>query len=178
VGFVVLDLLARRLDGAVAEERSGARRLRGHGAGSDLVLVKPLEYMNRSGPPVKAVLEDLQADPTECLVVHDDLDLPLGRIKLKRGGGTGGHRGLESIVAALGRDDFVRLRLGIGRPPAGADAVRHVLEEFAATERALLDGMLDRACGGILSWVENGLEATMNRLNAPRVDLEGPLDGC
>lgn len=177
-GFLLLDRLAQDLEGAAHEQRSGSSRLRGRAMGVELILVKPLEFMNRSGPPVRAVLDEIAAEPADCLVVHDDLDLPLGRLKLKRDGGTGGHRGLESIVGALGRDDFARLRIGIGRPHPGSDVVEHVLEDFAPGEAPLFEAVLERARWGVLSWIEIGLEATMNRLNAVTIDLEGSQDRC
>lgn len=178
VGFLLVDRLLPHLDSPVAEEREGSWRARGTVGGQEIILVKPLRFMNRSGPPLRVVLDEYEVPPPDCLVVHDDLDLPLGRIKLKRDGGTGGHRGLDSILATLGRDDFVRLRLGIGRPPSGMEVVDYVLQDFSPPERPLLGAVLERAGAGVFSWVEKGLDATMNRLNALPVELEAAPDGC
>jgi peptidyl-tRNA hydrolase, PTH1 family len=175
VGFMVVDRLARRF-GIPLADRGGARCGEGGPPGEQFVLVEPLRFMNRRGPPLRAVLDEVGLD-APCLVVHDDLDLPFGRIKLKRGGGTGGHRGLQSIVEALGHGEFDRLRVGIGRPPPGSEAVDHVLDGFSAVDRVALDGVLARAQDAVLLWAREGIEAAMNRVNA-RTDLEGPGQGC
>jgi PTH1 family peptidyl-tRNA hydrolase len=177
VGFMLVDRLARRF-GVALEERAGCRRGRGGWDGEDYVLVEPLRFMNRSGPPLRAALEELGLEGAPCLVVHDELDLPFGRIKLKRGGGTGGHRGLRSIVESLGSGDFDRLRIGIGRPPPGSEAVDHVLEGFSEADREALEAVLSRAEDAVMLWAKHGIEAAMNRVNAGPIDLEGSERGC
>lgn len=166
-GFLVVDRLAaaRR----IVFERSGKAEIGGEPdrGGPALTLLKPLAYMNRSGAAVAALLERLALSPVDALVVHDDLDVPLGRIKLKRDGGTGGHRGLESILEHLGSSDFPRLRVGIGRPPPGQDPATFVLEDFTAAEREVVAEALDAAVAAIGAWAELGIEAAMNRVNAP-----------
>lgn len=176
VGFMVVDRLARRL-GIELREVASARSGRG-GPGDEFVLIEPLRFMNRSGPPLQAILDELGLDGASCLVVHDDLDLPLGRIKLKDGGGSGGHRGIESIIASLGTGEFGRLRVGIGRPPSGSDAVEHVLEAFSEADREVLEGILTRAEEGVLLWAEQGIGPAMNRVNAAPLELEGAGKGC
>jgi PTH1 family peptidyl-tRNA hydrolase len=171
-GFLAADAIAAKL-GVVLEPRGravvGGRAAH---AGSDVIIIKPQLFMNRSGPVVSTVLETEELSPADMLVVHDEIDLPLGRVKLKRGGGTAGHRGLESIVESLGSTDFPRLRIGVGRPPAGQDAVLHVLEPFADSERETLAEALDLAAAGALLWVSEGIEMAMSRVNVrpPRSD--------
>jgi peptidyl-tRNA hydrolase, PTH1 family len=178
VGFMLIERLARALEIQGDEVRDGARRRTGCRRGEPFILVEPLQFMNRSGPPLRTVLDEFGAGVPSCLVVHDELDLRLGRIKLKRGGGTGGHRGLQSIVAALEGADFARLRLGIGRPAPGQDAVDHVLAPFEATERPLLESVLGRAEEAVWLWAEVGVETAMNRINAAPGELEGSPEGC
>jgi len=176
VGFMVVDRLAGRL--AIELREVAAARRGSGGPAAEWVLIEPLLFMNRSGPPLKANLDELGLDASSCLIVHDDLDLPLGRIKLKQGGGTGGHRGLQSIIDSLGTDEFGRLRIGIGRPAPGTEAVDHVLEGFSEVDRRALSGVLDRAEEAILLWAEHGITPAMNRVNAAPIDLEGSGKGC
>jgi PTH1 family peptidyl-tRNA hydrolase len=178
VGFMLIERLARALALDRDEIRGGSRRRRGRRKGESFLLVEPLEFMNRSGPPLRSVLDELQQETPSCLVVHDELDFRLGRVKLKRGGGTGGHRGLESILSALDGVEFDRLRLGIGRPPLGRDAVDHVLAPFAPGERSTLEAVLGRAEEAVWLWSEIGIEAAMNRVNAVMDELEGSPGGC
>jgi PTH1 family peptidyl-tRNA hydrolase len=161
VGFMVLDVLARRFR-CHFRALSGREVAKKHFAGSELVLVKPLLYMNESGA---AVRRQLQRRPDELLVVCDDLALPFGRLRLKPGGSDGGHKGLGSVITCLGRSDFPRLRVGIGAPPEGSDAVEYVLEPFAKPESALLPEILDRAADACLATVTAGIESAMNRFN-------------
>jgi PTH1 family peptidyl-tRNA hydrolase len=118
-GFMLVELLARRHGAKLAARRHEAAWAEIELAGERTILIEPLAYMNRSGPPVAAFATELGIEPDAILVAHDDLDLPPARIRLKRAGGTAGHRGLESLVEALGTRDFPRLRIGIGRPPEG-----------------------------------------------------------
>jgi PTH1 family peptidyl-tRNA hydrolase len=178
VGFMLIERLARALTLDRDETRGGARRRGGRRLGETFLLVEPLEFMNRSGPPLCTVLGELQPETPSCLVVHDDLDLRLGRLKLKRGGGTGGHRGLKSILSALDGAEFDRLRLGIGRPPLGQDAFDHVLAPFEPGERSTLEAVLSRAEEAVWLWSEIGIEAAMNRVNALPEELEGSPGGC
>ncbi len=135
-------------------------------AGRKLFLLKPLTYMNRSGSSLAAIRTGgLLSAGTNLLVVHDDLDLPLGRIKLKAGGGSGGHRGIESIIAALGTSDFLRLRLGIGSNERGSDTVAFVLSSFTPEEETVVEKVLERALAGIRIWLAKGYHAAMCELN-------------
>jgi peptidyl-tRNA hydrolase, PTH1 family len=166
VGFMVVDLLAARSGASLARAASGLLASDAVLAERAIVLAKPTSYMNRSGEPVAALCEARGIVASELLVVHDELDLPYGRVKLKRGGGTAGHRGLVSIAESLATTDFPRLRIGIGRPSRGVEVADFVLTEFAAAERADLPAVLDRAIEACAFWLELGLAAAMNRVNA------------
>ena len=161
VGFMVVDTLARRLHARFRHlpERYVARK---EHAGHDLVLVKPLLYMNESGVVVKS---QLAAEPDDFLVVCDDLALPFGRLRLRPKGSDGGHKGLGSIIYHLGRNDFPRLRLGIDSPGPGKDGVDYVLEPFPPEQAEQLPEVLDRAADACLTLVAGGIELAMNRFN-------------
>ncbi len=167
-GFLVVDRLADELRARFARVPVGALCAEATLDDLPLLLVKPQTYMNRSGEPVAALVREHALELPEMLVVHDEIDLPAGRIKLKRGGGTAGHRGLESLVEALGSRDFPRLRIGIGRPPEGGDPVDWVLSPFTPEERDQLDEWLAAAVRAVRAWCTEGIEAAMNRVNAGR----------
>jgi PTH1 family peptidyl-tRNA hydrolase len=176
VGFRVVDLLADRwgLTGQ-GKVREGAARLE-----ADLpepigrvLLVKPMRYMNLSGGPLKAALRQTDVDPaSDLLVVADDVDLPLGRIRLRREGSAGGHNGLRDIISALGTNEFSRLRVGIGRPGSARATVDHVLATFSPKERELADEAIATAADAAERWLRDGIEAAMNEYNG--LDLAAP----
>lgn len=126
--------------------------------------VRPLTYMNLSGRAARAACDFYKVDPAEILVIHDELDLPLGRMRLKRGGGNAGHNGLKSLTQELSTPDFYRLRLGIGRPAPGRDVAGYVLEPFSAQEWPVVQRVLPEAVSAVLGLLEDGLEATRQRL--------------
>ncbi|QBS37147.1 aminoacyl-tRNA hydrolase [Thermaerobacter sp. FW80] len=167
VGFAVVDALARRL--RAADWRRGFASLWVEASWRDepVVLLKPQTYMNRSGEAVRQVVGAWRVAPGDLLVVYDDMDLPLGHLRLRPRGSAGGHRGVASIIAALGRDDFPRLRVGIGRPPRGVDAADYVLAPFAPMERPLVEAAVRRAVEAILAVLAAGLERAMSRYNGP-----------
>jgi len=143
VGFFVADLLAARIgDRFSTHKRSNADVSEGRLVKRRTVLVKPRSFMNESGGPVTAAARFFSVELDDLLVVHDDLDLPLGVVKVKRGGGEGGHNGLRSITKSLASKDYLRVRVGIGRPPGRMDPVDYVLKPFAAAERSAVE----RAC--------------------------------
>jgi len=121
--------------------------------------------MNRSGESVRRILSFADLDAGSLVVVHDDMDLPLGRLRLRRGGGAGGHRGIASIVDNLADPEFVRLKIGVGRPPAGVPAEGYVLQDFAAAERDALREVLARGTMALEMFLERGLAAAMNACN-------------
>jgi len=173
IGFRVVDLLADRwgLTGA-GRVRDGAARLeveRPDPIGR-LLLVKPMKFMNVSGGPVRAALRRAQADASsDLLVIADDVDLPLGKIRLRRGGSAGGHNGLRDIIAALGSKEVNRLRVGIGR---AGETVDHVLSTFKKDERDLATEAIATAADAAELWLAEGIEAAMNEYNG--VDLAAP----
>jgi len=176
VGFRVVDLLADRwgLSGQ-GKVREGAARLeadRPEPVGR-VLLVKPMRYMNLSGGSLKAALRQTDVDPvSDLLVVADDVDLPLGRIRLRREGSAGGHNGLRDIIAALGTNEFSRLRVGIGRPGSARATVDHVLATFSPKERELADEAIATAADAAERWLHDGIEAAMNEYNG--LDLAAP----
>ncbi|MFC4020693.1 aminoacyl-tRNA hydrolase [Micromonospora sp. GCM10011542] len=165
VGFMAADLLAGRVGAkfgrhkrAVAEVAEG--RL-GFG-GPKLVLVKPLTYMNLSGGPVAALAQFYKVPPGQVIAVHDELDIAFGQVRVKCGGGEGGHNGLRSMSKSLGTKEYVRVRFGIGRPPGRQDPADYVLSDFGAAERKELDFLVDRAADVVESVVVKGVEPTQN----------------
>ncbi len=177
VGFRVVDLLADRwgLTGQ-GRVRDGAARLEVQLSDPEerVLLVKPMKYMNLSGGPVRAALRQTGADPAEdLLVVTDDVDLPLGRLRLRREGSAGGHNGLRDIIASLGSNEFSRLRVGIGRPGSSRVTVDHVLATFKPGERELATESIAAAADAVETWLRDGIEAAMNEFNG--LDLAAPI---
>lgn len=172
VGQMVLDVLAREVPGTFTSHKTRAAVLDGRlgtlasGApGPRVVLAKPMSYMNLSGKPVAALCQFYGIDAEHLLVIHDELDLPPSTLRLKRGGGEGGHNGLKSISAAIGTKDYVRLRIGIGRPPGRMDPADYVLRDFSAPERTELSVTLEEAADGVRDVVLEGLERAQLRLH-------------
>jgi PTH1 family peptidyl-tRNA hydrolase len=176
VGFRVVDLLADRwaLTGH-GRVRDGAARLEAELPEpiGRVLLVKPMRYMNASGGPLKSALRQTDAEPaTDLLVIADDVDLPLGRIRLRREGSAGGHNGLRDIISALGSNEFSRLRVGIGRPGSSRATVDHVLATFSPAERELATEAIATAADAAERWLRDGIDATMNEYNG--LDLAAP----
>jgi PTH1 family peptidyl-tRNA hydrolase len=167
VGFMVADVLAARLGAKFkAHKRSGAEISTGRLAGRSVVLAKPRCYMNESGRQVGPLAKFYSVQPSDIVVLHDELDLDFGRIRLKLGGGEGGHNGLRSVAAALGTKDFHRVRIGIGRPPGRKDPAAFVLEPFNAAERAEVPTICEQAADAAELLIELGLEPAQNRVHA------------
>ncbi|WP_149260974.1 aminoacyl-tRNA hydrolase [Actinomadura sp. K4S16] len=165
-GFMVLDVLAERAGGRFKSHRARADVLEGRLAGARVVLAKPRSFMNESGGPVKG-LRDFYKVPVERLVVvHDELDIPFGAVRLKQGGGDNGHNGLRSVTKSLGAKDYLRVRFGVGRPPGRMDAAAFVLKDFSATERKELGFEVDRAADAVEALLSDGLAAAQNAFHA------------
>ena len=155
---------------------------RGVVVGEDVVLVKPHQFMNRSGPVLARLIDEFGLPRHEMIVVHDDLDLDPGRVRLKARGGHGGHNGVLSIIEALDSEEFPRIKVGIGRPPVGVDAADYVLAPMSPNDRAVLEKAIEVAVSAAECWIAEGLAAAMNRFNRkneldeeprnPRPDLE------
>lgn len=170
VGQMVLDTLAERVEARLSRHRSttmlAEARLRP--GGPKLILAKPLSYMNTSGGPVSAAAKYFGIQPDRVIVVHDDLDLPFETLRLKSGGGHGGQNGVRDIIKALGTPDFLRVRVGIGRPPGQQSAADYVLRDFPSSERAQLPFLLDEAADAIERIIDDGLVAAQQRHHAPK----------
>jgi len=165
IGFMVAELFASRA--GIALKKKGHQALYGVGrcAGQELLVLLPQTFMNRSGASVASVARAQKLNPADLIVLHDDIDLPFGTLRIKAGGGHGGHNGLRDIRSVLGSGDFVRLRIGVGRPPAGGDVARYVLREFSPTEKKQLDDLLLIAVQALEVLLEEGLQPAMNAFN-------------
>lgn len=165
VGQMSLDVLAARLGSRFAAHKTNSRVAEGflRPGGPKVVLAKSNGYMNTSGGPVSALTKYFDVPADRVVVLHDELDLPFDTLKVKQGGGHGGHNGLRDIAKALGTPDFLRVRLGIGRPPGQQDAADYVLKPFASAERASLGVLLEDGADAAESLVESGLLATQQR---------------
>jgi len=170
VGAMVLEHLAGRVGARFSRHRTTTLLAEGRlrPGGPKLVLVRPLSYMNTSGGPVSSAAAYFGIPPERVIVIHDDLDLPFETIKLKADGGHGGQNGVRDIIKALGTPDFVRVRVGIGRPPGRQDAADYVLRDFGATEKTRLPFVLDDAADAVELIVEQGLLAAQQKVHAPR----------
>lgn len=171
VGFMVMDAYAKSL--TVSFRKSSPRMVTAFGTAQDqngnderVILAKPQTYMNRSGSVILELLREADADPSDLLVIHDDLDLDLGRLRLKSKDGHGGHRGVQSVIASLQTSHFYRLRVGIGRPPAYQAAEDYVLSVFLSEERPIVQEMIKRSVMALECFVQEGPETTMNRFHS------------
>ncbi len=179
VGFWVIDELAARHGCPLEKVKFQAYYAVGHVAGNRAILAKPLTYMNRSGIAVGELVRYYDVSLERLLVIYDDMDLPVGRLRLRPGGGSGGHRGMASVLSRLGMTEIPRLRLGIGRQsPAGEDrAVEHVLSRFFPDEEAAVHQAVALAADAVEVFLSRGLEEAMNRFNAkttPETPGEAP----
>jgi PTH1 family peptidyl-tRNA hydrolase len=167
VGFRVVDMLAARAGGGrFSKHKSNADVLEGRLAGRRVVLAKPRTYMNVSGGPVAGLVRYFSVAPADLIVVHDDLDLGFGVVRLKLGGGEGGHNGLRSISSSLGTRDYLRVRFGIGRPPGRQDPADFVLKRFSGAEKKELEFAVDLAADAAEALLTDGLEPAQNRFHA------------
>ena len=166
VGFMVLDRLAERLGaGWEMSKKFAAHLAKGRQEGNTVFLCKPQGYMNLSGQSLVPLAQYYQIPNGRIMVAVDDIDLPLGAVRMRPGGGTGGHRGLDSIQGSLEKDDFARLRLGIGRPEPNRDVSGFVLGKFAEAETELLERVLETAADQLVCWVLQGIQQAMNNYN-------------
>jgi PTH1 family peptidyl-tRNA hydrolase len=171
VGFQVVERVAQSLRADWSyEKKFNARMARAESDGRRLWLCEPLTYMNSSGESVSAAVGYYQVALARLLVVVDDADLPLGEIRMRPNGSSGGHHGLESIEQHLGSRNYARLRVGIGREGGAREITGHVLGRFSSTESALLDKVLTAASGQAACWLENGIQKAMNQFNGVVTD--------
>lgn len=165
VGFLVLDVLAARVGGRFKAHRSRAEVIETRLAERPAVLAKPRTFMNLSGAAVTGLARYFDVAGDRLIVVHDELDLPFGTLRLKYGGGDNGHNGLRSVTKSLGSRDYLRLRIGIGRPPGRMDPADFVLRDFAAVERTTLPDLVDQAADAVETLLAHGLESAQNRVH-------------
>lgn len=164
-GFMVIDLLAENLRVSYWKEQAGAKVAVTRLGKDDLVLAKPQTFMNISGKAVEKLIAAYDADVTETIVVHDDLDLPEGSVRVKRGGGHGGHNGLRSLTEQLRGSDYIRVRVGIGRPPGRQEPAAYVLEPMRAEAAERLAAMIPTAAQAVLHVLEHGVDSAMQEYN-------------
>lgn len=170
-GFLVVDKLAEAHSLPLTERRFGCAFGRGRIQNKDVVLAKPLAFMNLSGPPVFELCEHFGIRVADTVIIHDDIDLDFGRIQIKKKGGHGGHKGIRSLIEVLGDDRFVRLRIGIGRPEPDKHVVDHVLSRFGPAEREALDPLLMRAREAVAMVLSKGTAEGMSVYNRKDVNL-------
>jgi len=165
-GFRCINKLARKHGISLSRRGSQAQFGTGHIAGSDVALAKPRTYMNLSGKAVKLLMNRFKTLPEDICVIHDDLDLPLGKVRISHGGGSGGHKGIESIIDDLGSRDFPRIRVGIGRPAEeDQDTIDYVLSDFNINEKVIIEDSITRVAEAVLCLLEEGVTAAMNKYN-------------
>jgi peptidyl-tRNA hydrolase, PTH1 family len=168
IGFLVVDRIANQNEVKVRTKRCNALVGEWSSRGEKIVLAKPQLYMNRSGESVKSLIRELHARPEDIVAVYDDLDLPFGRIRIRSKGSAGGHRGMVSIIDNLAGAPFDRVRVGIGRPPAGMDPADYVLEPFSAQEVAELDDLVSRASQAVMCLLHEGSQRAIEQFNGAR----------
>lgn len=173
IGFLCLSHFAKAQSIPFDKKQSKARIGRGEAAGNEVVLAKPQTYMNYSGQSVSLLMNRFDINFDDLLVIHDDLDLPLGKIRIRQGGGSGGHKGVGSIISSLENHDFVRIRVGIGRPTAPPDfaptseddIIAFVLSDFTTEEKQVIAQVIPRVSEAIRCLLSEGLEVAMNKYN-------------
>jgi len=170
VGQMALAVLADRGGMTFRSHKAGAAVAEGRlrPGGPRVILAKPGSFMNLSGGPVAQLAKFYKIEPAHVLVLHDELDLEFDTVRIKSGGGHGGHNGLRDIIARLGTQDFLRVRIGIGRPPGRQDPADFVLKDFSGEERKTLPNLLEDAADAVEATVEDGVLAAQNRFNGPR----------
>jgi PTH1 family peptidyl-tRNA hydrolase len=169
VGFICLNHFARS-EGIKLDKKKGLARIgQGKVASNDVVLARPQTFMNNSGQSVSRLVDKFNIDPNDLIIIHDDLDLPLAKIRISHGSSSGGHKGINSIIQELGTQDFIRLRIGIGRPDkpeiSEDDIIDYVLSDFTPAEKRAIDKIVPRVSEAILCLLKEGLTTAMNQFN-------------
>jgi PTH1 family peptidyl-tRNA hydrolase len=165
VGWLVAERLAERYDLSFDKIQLKGRVALGNAHGQRVILVRPLTYMNSSGESVVPLMRFYKVPTTNLLVVYDELDIPFNTLRLRPAGGAGGHGGMKSIIRSLGSQDFARLRVGVGRPPAGWDPADFVLAQWTKDEQSQVPALVDRAADAADLWLTDGILTAMNRFN-------------
>jgi PTH1 family peptidyl-tRNA hydrolase len=167
IGFMVVDLLAEQWGETITKKQARSVLTSHRISGSQVILAKPQTYMNESGRAVQALIDYYKVTPERMIVIFDDLDLPLGTLRIRPFGGTGGHRGMRSIQNKIHTQEYPRMRVGISRPPGRMDPAEYVLQDFEQDELENLQGTLNRAVGCLIHFLEHGLEEAMKSCNSP-----------
>ena len=175
IGFMVVDRFAYKQRIMVNKRKFSVVYGLGSVEGHSVLLAKPMTFMNMSGPAVRNLAHFFKVDTKDLLVIHDDIDLVFGKIKIKRKGGDGGHNGLKSLIEALGNDSFARVRIGIGRPDTKQDVKGYVLNKFDAQQETVLDEVITMAQGAVVTILLKGLTEGMNRFSRKEVELKGQI---
>jgi len=173
IGFLLLDRLASNLKVTFSRMRSNALTTDSLFESCKVILAKPQSYMNLSGFSVSSLVRFYKVSIENILIVYDDVDLPLGKMRLRPFGGSAGQKGMQSIIKQLGTQDFPRMRLGIGRPPGRMETANYVLQDFNKDDREILEMVLDQAVEAALLFISSGLDDAMNKFN--QLDLDGDL---
>jgi len=169
IGFLAVDRLAKVNRTSIRTKRFKSLFGTGWIDSQQVILLKPITFMNRSGEAVRKVSDFFHLAVEDLIVIHDDLDLSFGRLRFKQRGGDGGHQGVRSIIDSMGGNDFLRLKVGIGRPPVGMDPADYVLEVFNKAEQSELDQILSQAAEAVRVMLLEGLEKAMNQFQRKRL---------
>jgi PTH1 family peptidyl-tRNA hydrolase len=172
VGFLVVDELGKRVGIDILKSKFQSLYGEGFLEGNKILLLKPQAYMNRSGGAVSSASDFYKIPPENIIVIHDEMDISLGRIMIKPGGGSAGNNGIKSIISSLGSKDFIRVRIGIGKPNAKSDGANHVLSNFNKSESAMVEESIQTAADAVLEIMNNGLEKAMNKYNVKSENKE------
>lgn len=164
IGFMVIEEIAGRYKIDLAEKKEGYRIGRGSVAGQKALLAEPLLFMNLSGPPLRGVLKKFNVSPENFIVVHDDLDMEAGKLRIRKTGSSGGHKGVQSVIQNIGSRDFIRVKIGIGREP-GIPSEEHVLSKFRRQETGAIKEAIQKAADAICVIVSDGVDKAMNEFN-------------
>lgn len=165
IGFRCVDVLAARHGLSFDKRQSKATIAAGSIAGRSVLLAKPQTFMNLSGDSVAALAGFYKIPPAQIMVIFDDIDLPLGTLRIRPAGGSGGHNGMKSIIARLGTQEFARIRFGVSRPPGRMDPAAYVLRPFERDEEILVVETVERVCKAVIAWITAGIEQAMNQHN-------------
>lgn len=165
IGFNAVDHLASQSSLTISQTRYDAQYVKVRLKGQSVFLIKPMTYMNRSGLSVQRFASFYKVDVSDIIIVHDDMDLELGKLKIVKSRGHGGHNGVRSIIDAFGKKDFIRVRMGVGHPGTASRVTGHVLGKFSPDEESCMDQLIDSAADACLCILDKGVSAAMNRFN-------------
>ena len=165
IGYRCVDSLAAQNHWSISDRGPNSLFVSGGIGTKQITLAKPTTYMNESGIAVRSLLRSLKLSPANLVVIYDDMDLPIGKIRIRPAGGAGGHNGIRSIIGSLNTPDFVRIRFGIGRPRGVLAPIGHVLSDFTANEEAIVATAVTRVCAAVTTIVEEGIQIAMTRNN-------------